>query len=122
MTEYQIPRVEQHHATVSQADPIPQIHWEELDNFDPSWLMAFVYIFGAAILIKFFVRVFTLYGACVVFWLLGIVFSYGIAGFMINPFYCILMSIVAGSVTWLVLVVVAELWTAPGRIWWKITR
>ncbi len=115
-------RVEAYTATVEHPSGPPPVNWKAMDDFDPSWLLAIAYIFGGCLALRFMLFIFGFYGCCIVFWLLATVASYGMAGFLANPFYCIIMASVAGSITWFVLTLAGELITAPGKIWWKITR
>lgn len=110
------------HASTEVPSGPPPVNWDEMDKFDPHWLMAFVWIAGVCLALRFSVAVFGHWGTCVVGWLAMCFASYGWAGFMINPMYCILMSILAGSVTWIVFACLYEAVTGPGRIWSKITR
>lgn len=122
MTEYPITKVQPLTATTEVPHQPPAFNWKEMDNFDPHWLT----VIGGFVLVcligRLFLKVLGLYGTCIVGWLMVEMASYGSVGFMINPIYCIVMAFVAGSITFIGLIVLSEIALAPGRIWWKITR
>lgn len=122
MAEHVYPKVQAYQATTEVPNGPPPINWKEVDNFDPQWLVAIGYLFGALLIARITLSILGLYLTCVLGWVGMTIASYGWAGFMINPFYCIIMSFLAGSVTYIVLIVFSEAFNAPGRIWWKITR
>lgn len=122
MIEQPAPRVHAYQASTEVASGPPPINWKELDNFDPSWLVALGIVFGGCFLLRIFLSLFGFYWTCVFGWLAATIASYGVAGFMLNPLYCVLMSVAAGTITWIVLIILSEAFNAPGRIWWKITR
>lgn len=122
MTEYHIPKVHSLHASTEVPSGPPLVNWKEMDNFDPHWIAVMIYFAIGCLVLRLSLWAFGFFGTCWFAWMFITVASYGVAGFMINPLYCIIMSFFAGGLTWLALTVLSEIVNAPGRIWWKLTR